>query len=68
MAKIGSEVSTEFAITKGLQQVCTLLRILFKIYHKEALKNWKVGEGTLYTLLFAGDQVLIAADADDASY
>ena len=50
---------------------------LFKIYIEDTLKNWKrkcspmgiqVGTDTIYSLLFADDQVVIASDNDDASY
>lgn len=75
--KIGRTVSEEFPITKGLRQGCSLAPLLFKIYLEEVLKSWKrkchrmgitIGDETLYTLLFADDQVIIAEDADDSNY
>jgi hypothetical protein len=47
------------------------------MYIDAALKMWSakckgmgipIGEQTLYTLLFADDQVIVAADAEDVSY
>ena len=75
--KVGKILSEEFLVNKGLRQGCSLAPLLFKIYLEEVLKNWKrkcssmgilIGDDTLYSLLFADDQVLVAADADDSSY
>jgi hypothetical protein len=47
------------------------------VYIDAALKTWSakckgmgtpIGEQTLYTLLFADDQVIVAADAEDVSF
>jgi len=75
--KMGNKLSEEFQVTKGLRQGCALAPTLFKIYLEAVLKNWKhkchgmgipIGDETLYTLLFADDQVVIAGDRDDSSY
>ena len=75
--KLGNNISQEFLVNKGLRQGCSLAPTLFKVYLEEVLKCWKmkcrgmgipVGKDTLYTLLFADDQVLIAGDRDDSSY
>ncbi|XP_072377251.1 uncharacterized protein [Diabrotica undecimpunctata] len=64
--KIGTRTSNKFKVTKGLKQGCCLSPTLFKIYVQEALRNWRnkcrfmgieVGQETLYTLLFADDQL-----------
>lgn len=77
MVKIGNKVSSEFLVTKGLRQGCTMAPTLFKIYLEEALGEWKrkcsgmgipVGGEIMYTLLFADDQVIVAGDMDDLSY
>lgn len=67
-----------FLITKGLKRGCCLSPSLFKVYLEEVLKEWKrccsrMGvplreDGTLYTLCFAEDQVVIAQDEEDANY
>lgn len=50
---------------------------LFKIYIHKALEQWKrkcskmgqeIGENTIYTLVFADDQLLIADDYEDMEY
>ena len=76
--KVGKKVSEGFTATEGLKQGCCLSPILFKIYLEQALKVWKrkcSGMGiplndntTLYTLCFAGDQIVIAQDHEDLTY
>ncbi|KAF2905069.1 hypothetical protein ILUMI_01112 [Ignelater luminosus] len=68
--RVGSAVSSEFPVSKELQQGCNIAPTLFKIYLKEALKIWKskcsnmripVGDD-IYNILFADNQVIIAGD------
>ena len=68
--KIGKQLSSGFHITKG----CSLLPTLFKIYIQNALENWQkkcakmgleIQDMTIYTMLFADDQLLIAQDYED---
>ena len=76
--KSHGELSLGFLITKGLKQGCCLSPTLFKVYLEEVLKEWKrccsgMGvplreDGTLYTLCFADDQMVIAQDEEDANY
>jgi hypothetical protein len=75
--KIDNRVSEPFAVNKGLHQGCCLSPTLFNEYIDAALKTWSakckgmgipIGEQTRYTLLFADDQVIVAADAEDMSY
>jgi hypothetical protein len=75
--KIDNPISEPFAVNKGLRQGCCLSPTLFNVYIDAALKTWSekckgmgipIGEQTLYTLLFADDQVIVAADAEDVSY
>lgn len=75
--KLKKEISAEFQTSKGLLQGCCLSPTLFKIYISYALQEWtkkcsqmgiQIDDSYLYTLLFADDQVIIAADTDDASY
>ena len=71
-------LSPGFFVTKGLKQGCCLSPTLFKIYLETALKEWKrkcanmgvplEDGGTLYTLCFADDQVVVAQDEEDADY
>jgi hypothetical protein len=67
--KIGKQLSSGFHITKGLQQGCSISPTLFKINIQNALENWKkkcakmgleIQDTTIYALLFADDQLLIA--------
>ena len=70
-------MSDEFQTNKDLLQGCCLSPTLFRIYVSYALQ-WTKKLGTmglqiddsyrLNTLLFADDQVVIAADIDDVSY
>ena len=39
--KVGSKLSNDFRISKGLKQGCCIAPTLFKIYLKEALENWR---------------------------
>ena len=76
--KIGTTLSDEFEVTKGLRQGCCLSPTLFKIYLNEAFRNWRrscSGMGvqlnvdtTLYTLHFADDQVVIAQEREDLEF
>jgi hypothetical protein len=75
--KIGKQLSSGFYITKGLRQGCSLLPTLFKIYIQNALENWQkicakmgleIQDTTIYSLLFADDQLLIAQDYEDLEY
>lgn len=75
--KIGSKLTEEFRVTKGLRQGCCIAPTLFKIYLYEALKEWRakckgmgipIGNDYLYTLHFADDQVICAQDEHDAQY
>lgn len=75
--KVGQKLSKSINVTKGLRQGCCVSPTLFKIFVKEALGNWRkkcepmgitIGEGTLYTLQFADDQVILAEDEQDAHY
>jgi sorting nexin-29 len=75
--KIDNRVSEPFVVNKGLRQECCLSPTLFNVYTDAALKTWSakckgmgipIGEQTRYTLLFADDQVIVAADAEDVSY
>jgi len=75
--KIGNKLSHPFNITKGLHLECCTFPILFKIYIRKALEEWKRkchGMGitleniTLCTLHFADDQVVLAGDKEDLEY
>jgi len=75
--KIGKQLSSGFRITKGLRQGCSLSSTLFKIYIQNALENWQkkcakmgleIQDMTIYTMLFADDQLLIAQDYEDLEY
>lgn len=77
MVKVGRQLSQEFPVTKGLRQGCSIAPLLFKIYLEEALRAWKqkccgmgvpIDDETLYTLFFADDQVIVAADKEYSSY
>lgn len=70
-------ISDGFVPTKGLKQGCCLSPLLFKIFLEQSLKGWKnkckymglpLDEGTLYTLSFADDQVVMAQDYEDIEY
>ncbi len=75
--QICKNLSESIFITKGLRQGCSLSPTLFKIYLQKSLETWKkkvdrmgvpIGNKSLYTLLFADDQVIIAQDAEDVEY
>lgn len=75
--KVGTKLTSNFKVTKGLRQGCCMSPILFNIYLDAALKQWRrkcegmgipIGDRTLYTLHYADDQVVIAQDYDDAEY
>ena len=62
---------------EGLRQGYSLSPTLFKIYTQNALENWqkncaKMGfefqDMTIYSMLFADDQLLIAEDYEDLQY
>jgi hypothetical protein len=73
--KIGKQLSSGFyTTTKGLRQGCSLSPTLFKIYIQNALENWQkkcakmeleIQDTTIYSMLFADDQLLIAQDYED---
>jgi len=75
--KFGKQLSSGFHITKGLRQGCSLSPTLFKIYIQNASENWQkkcakmvleIQDTTIYTMLFADDQLLIAHDYEDLEY
>jgi hypothetical protein len=75
--KIGKQLSSGFCVTKGLQQGCSLSPTLFKIYIQNALENWQkkcakmgleIQDMTIYSMLYADDQLLIAQDYQDIEY
>jgi len=75
--KIGKQLSSAFYLTKGLRKGCSLSPTLFKIYIQNALENWQkkcakmgleIQDTTIYTMLFADDQLLIAQDYEDLEY
>ena len=78
--KVGNVISELFTVSKGLKQGCCLSPSLFKIYIQEALTEWRkrvAGMGikfsrdrnqSLYSLLFADDQVVIANDEYDMNF
>jgi len=75
--KVGKQLSSVFYITKGLRQRCSSSPTLFKIHIQKALENWqkkyaKMGlerqDTTIYSMLLADDQLLIAQDYEDLEY
>jgi len=75
--KIGKQHSSGFYITKGLRQGCSLSPTLFKIYIQNALENWQekcakmgleIQDRTIYSMLFAYDQLLIAQNYEELQY
>ena len=74
---MSKQLSSGFYITKGLRKGCSLSPTLFKIYIQKALENLqkkfaKVGleiqDTTIYSMLFANDQLLIVQDCEDLEY
>ena len=75
--KIGKQLSSGFCVTKGLRQGCSLSPTLFKMYIQNALENWQkkcakmrleIQDTTIYSMLFADYQLLIAQDYEDLEY
>ena len=75
--KIGKQLSSGFHTTKGLRQGCSLSPTLFKTFIQNALENLQkkcakmgseIQDTTIYTMLFADDQLLIAQDYEDLEY
>jgi len=75
--KIVKQLSSGFYITKGLRQGCSLSPTLFKIYIQKALENWQkkcakmgleIQDTTIYSVLFADDQLLITRECEDLEY
>ena len=65
----------EFITNKGLRQGCCISPTLFKMYIDTAIKEWKkkskvlgvkMEDESLYSLLFADDQIIVAED--DVNY
>ena len=75
--KIWKQLSSGFYVTKGLLQGCSLSPTLFKIHIQSALENWQkkcarmgveIQDMTIYSMLFADDQLLITQDYEDLEY
>jgi len=75
--KFGKQYSSGFYITKGLRQGWSLSPTLFKTYIQNALENWqkkcakiglKIQDRTIYSMLFADDQLLIAQNYEKLQY
>ena len=75
--KIGNQLSSGFYVTKGLRQGYSLSPTLFKIYIQNALEHWQkkcarveleIQDTTIYSMLFADKQLLIAQDCEDLDY
>jgi hypothetical protein len=75
--KIWKQLSSGFYGTKGLQQGCSLSPTLYKIYIQSALENWQkkcarmgveIQDMTIYSMLFADDQLLSTQDYEDLEY
>ena len=75
--KIGKTMSKGIKVTKGLRQGCSMSPTLFKIYLHRTILDWlskcsgmgiPVGNDSIYTLLFADDQVVISQDYEDMEY
>lgn len=70
----GDKLTKSFALTKELKQRCCISPTLFKIYLEQILRKWRrkcsgmgipLNKGTLFTLNFTDDQILLAQDYDD---
>jgi len=75
--KIGKQLSSGFYKTKGLRQGCSLSPTLFKIYIKNALENLQkkcakmgleIQDTTIYSMVFADDELLIAQEYEALEY
>ena len=75
--KIGKQLSSGFYMTNGLQQGCSLSPTLFKIYIQNVLEHWQkkcarmgleIQDTKIYSMPFAGDQLLIAQDYENLEY
>jgi hypothetical protein len=75
--KIGKQHSSGFYITKGLGQGCSLSPTLFKIFIQNVLESWqrkcakmglKIQGRTIYSMLLADDQLLIAQKYEELQY
>jgi hypothetical protein len=74
LIKFNNKLSKSVEINKGVRQVCPLSPTLFNIYLDEIIAKWQKQDMTgiklsknqqLSTLLFADDQVIIAAREDN---
>jgi Reverse transcriptase (RNA-dependent DNA polymerase). len=77
---LGKFVSEEIKVEKGLRQGCSISLTVLKIFTHIVLLNWNrkcsgmgvpIGNGsqdTIYTLLFADDQVLITQEYKDMEF
>lgn len=74
--KLEADISTSIAINKGFKQECCLFSTLYKICVQEAIQLWRrkyrgvgidTGDGYLFTLYSADDQLLLVNDEEDVS-
>jgi hypothetical protein len=75
--KIGKHLPSGFYVTKRLRKGCNLSPTLFKIYIQNALVNWQkkcarigleIQDTTIYSMLFADDQLIIAQAYEELEY
>lgn len=75
--KVGKRLSIPFRTNKGLRQGCSMSPTLFKIYIQQILEQWNqscggmgipVQGGTIHSLIFADDQVIMAQSREDVKY
>jgi len=75
--KQGGLLSEGFEVTKRLRQRCCISPTLFKVYVEKDLNIWKrkcsgmgynVDNATIYTVQFAGGQVVMAQSKEDLVY